>query len=691
MFAAQENTVAALFNDSIPCWILIKPERQALEDDSRQVFEGHQDSVTSSVFSPDASLIASVSEDCTIRIWRVSDGKCLHKLIGHKDAIFSVAFFPKGDILVSGCQDKSVRLWSVEDGRCLRRLRGHNSAVNQVVASPDGQFVTFCSSLDKGDGSGKIWIWSIPERECLHEWQGHWGTVHSVDFSSDSELVTFGTADGLIYVWRVKDGVCIYTLEGHEEPVHSAVFAPDLSYLASSSADGTVRIWNFAEEQCQQVFDCQTWTTTISVSPDSKQISAASSDNVIQIWNVEQTRCEYELIGHTSYVNSTVFSPDAKLLVSGSHDFTVRVWPANAPPKKQKLDDKPRGLGAIIVSPDHSIIASAELAGSIKLWDFRGGGMIREMRAAGCDFLHVDEFQFSPDGKRLLVLGYSSGSVGWLWSVDDGECIHDFTEHEWTANHATFLRDSKTVIIGCDDYVIRRWNIEDGFMDELIGHESAISVVSVSKNPEMLACGDYGGIVRLWDPLDGTVLHKLHGPEGETTTAVFYQGGELLAISYSDNTIRIWNTKTGICAKMLTSTEDIGSVSFAPDLAFLVSTHSDDTVRIWRIEDETCLHAQKFPRIGSCDIEFNGSGSQLVFDAGQLLIKGLSAADSTIELVNTGLALSKDSRWVTWRGKKILWLPSSVHPSCWLIRESTVAIGCTSGRVIVIRFGDVPV
>ncbi|UZP34328.1 hypothetical protein NXS19_002144 [Fusarium pseudograminearum] len=572
VFASRDNTVATSFDQSIPSWLPLQPERQALEDDSRQILEGHQDSVTSSVFSPDASLIASAADDCIVRIWRVSDGKCLHKLVGHKDAVFSVAFFPKGDIVISGSQDKTIRLWSVEDGRCLRRLRAHNSAIHQVAASPDGRLVAFCSSLDKDGGSGKIWIWSIPQRKGIHEWQGHWGTVHSVDFSPDSELLAFGTDDGLIHIRRVEDGLCLYNLEGHEGPVHSVVFAPDLSYLASSSADGTVRIWDFTKQQCRKVFDCQTWTTTISVSPDSKQVSAASSKNVIQIWNVEQASCEYELIGHNSYVNSVMFSPDAKLLVSSSNDFTVRVWPTTAPSKKRKLDDKFHSLGAIVVSPDSSTIASAELSGSIKLWDFQKGGMIREVMAAGCDLLHVDEFQFSPDGKLLLVLGYSSDSVGWLWSVDDGQCIHDFTEHEWVANTAAFLKDSRTLIIGCDDYVVRRWSIDDGFIGDLLGHESAIPVVSVSNGSTLLVSGDYDGIARLWDLLGGTLLHTLQGPDSATVGAVFSQGAELLAVSYSDNTIRIWNTNSGNCVKILTSTDKIGSVAFSPDLSLLAST-----------------------------------------------------------------------------------------------------------------------
>jgi WD40 repeat protein len=226
-------------------------------------------------------------------------------------------------------------------------------------------------------------------------------------------------------------------------------------------------------------------------------------------------------------------------------------------------------------------------------------------------------------------------------------------------------------------------------MDDLLGHESAICVVSVSNDSKMLASGDYYGIVRLWDLIDGALLHNLEGPDGEITGSVFSQGAELLATSHFDNTIHIWNTQSGSCAMVLTSTDGIGSIAFSPDSSLLASTTRNDMVRLWRIEDGKCLQGREFPRVGTCDIEFDPSGSQLIFDAGQLSIEGLGAEDQPIDLVDTGFALSKDSRWVTWRGNKILWLPSSVHPSNWLIRGSTVAIGCTSGKVIVMRFGDI--
>jgi WD40 repeat protein len=179
----------------------------------------------------------------------------------------------------------------------------------------------------------------------------------------------------------------------------------------------------------------------------------------------------------------------------------------------------------------------------------------------------------------------------------------------------------------------------------------------------------------------------LKGPDGPIAGAAFSPNGQLLAVSHKDNTVRIWDTAFGNCLKTLTSTEAIGSVAFSRDNVLALSTR-DDNIQLWSIEDGKCLQSHNFPRVGTCKIEFDPSGSKVIFDAGQLSIQGPDDEGSDPQLVDTGFSLSKDTKWVTWRGEKVLWLPSSVHPACWLIAGSTVAIGCTSGSVVVLKFGD---
>jgi len=78
------------------------------------VLRGHEDAVLSVSFSPDGRLLASGSNDNTIRLWRVSDGECIAILRGHEGSVYSVSFSPDGRLLASGSYDKTIRLWSLE-------------------------------------------------------------------------------------------------------------------------------------------------------------------------------------------------------------------------------------------------------------------------------------------------------------------------------------------------------------------------------------------------------------------------------------------------------------------------------------------------------------------------------------------------------------------------------------------------
>ena len=65
-------------------------------------------------FSPDGRMLASRSDDRTVRLWRVSNGALRRTLEGHTEPVWSVTFSPDGQTLASGSADKTVRLWRVQ-------------------------------------------------------------------------------------------------------------------------------------------------------------------------------------------------------------------------------------------------------------------------------------------------------------------------------------------------------------------------------------------------------------------------------------------------------------------------------------------------------------------------------------------------------------------------------------------------
>ncbi|NQT35833.1 hypothetical protein HQ587_11635, partial [bacterium] len=67
-----------------------------------KTLEGHSEDVKSVSFSPDGSILTSVSADNTIKLWSITDGRCLKTLKGHEDWVRSVSFSPDGSLLASG-------------------------------------------------------------------------------------------------------------------------------------------------------------------------------------------------------------------------------------------------------------------------------------------------------------------------------------------------------------------------------------------------------------------------------------------------------------------------------------------------------------------------------------------------------------------------------------------------------------
>jgi WD40 repeat protein len=69
--------------------------------------------------SADGSIIASASQDRTVRVWDGRSGRLLHILEGHTNWVMGCAVSGDGSLIASASVDQTVRVWDGKTGRCL--------------------------------------------------------------------------------------------------------------------------------------------------------------------------------------------------------------------------------------------------------------------------------------------------------------------------------------------------------------------------------------------------------------------------------------------------------------------------------------------------------------------------------------------------------------------------------------------
>lgn len=414
-----------------------------------------------------------------------------------------------------------------------RLLQGHSESVFAVCFSPDNRRLATAS----GDGTCRIWNTDTGQLERL--FTEHTSDVNCVRFSADGRSIATASDDRTVILWNPETGKRQLTLEGHAGMVQQVLFSPDGRTVATGSVDGEVRVWDRTTgQELARIRAHEDRVNALVLSTDGKCLATGGgvSDGTARLWSYPSL----ELIAtmeHSDTVEAVVFDPAADRIVTGCRNGDLRTWNSrNGQPIDQwHVDCVIMGLS---FSPDGQRLAVCGPNKPVTILDDNG------LRVASYS-LGADHsswcVRISSDG-RYLAAGREHDTA--LWRLDEPPGFQRLASIPNAVRCISVSPDSRTVLVGGDDGVVRHLDMIDGHEHSRIEGEGAgVTCMRSTVDGRLLALGDAAGTVRIQQTGSQTPLHVISDLQPPVRDVAFSADSRMLAISDSLRT-RILDTAT---------------------------------------------------------------------------------------------------------------------------------------------------
>lgn len=543
---------------------------------------------------------------------------------GHMAKLWGLTFSPDGRYLITAGADKVVRVWDWRAAKTVRIIRGQagfglNGVIYAIALSPDGKWLAVGGGLKAaGDIVTHIRIYDFASGELKALLKGHKAPVIALSFSPNSSLLISGSLDNTAIIWDVENAQMLHRLEGHDAEIYNVGFAPDGATAVTGSFDKTLRLWGVADgNQIAVLTGHKSRITAFAISPKDGTIASAGDDGEIRLWDGATGVFLHTLGTIVPNIRGMAFDPSGERLFVGCARACKDGNGFFLDPASGKTLTTLKGLNVamVAISPDGRVVAtSGGFLDGILISDVFSGAPLK-----------------SPDGEQLRLGG--TGAPAWAVGFsNDGETIAwghalQFKSHNErgplrfqlrlpsakaglgsperlaSADVSSFVRARETyqdlslayrpggnygnpdAILDIRQTVDARQPAQVKTLNsiERIGSTDGYShfAYSFTADGKAIVSGGKNGFLRSYD-LQGKPLKTFLGHESDITAVAASNDNRFLLSGSNDQTVRLWNLKTGELLVTLFNGSDGEWVLWTPQGYYTGSPGADRMIG-WQI------------------------------------------------------------------------------------------------------------
>jgi WD40 repeat protein len=293
------------------------------------------------VFVGESKVLATGSEDGTVKLWDTTTGKVTATL--KSGSVQSLASTTDGKRLASAGHNGTVKVWDVETHAELLTIKGQKGDAAGLAFTPDGKLLAvggggFNKDTEKAWGELRVWDATAGKELLSVSWAEN--RVTNIAFAPDGKTLAACSSNGAVALWDVATGKKLGDLGTNPNGATGLAYSPDGKLVACGNfyRELTIKLWDAATGKEVRTVSKKANVSafTLRFTPDGKTLAVGGFDQdavrdpklrgaYLALWDLE-TGKERALPGHTRGVTCLALSRDGTRLAASGLDKTARVW-----------------------------------------------------------------------------------------------------------------------------------------------------------------------------------------------------------------------------------------------------------------------------------------------------------------------------------------------------------------------------